>query len=96
MENKDNTIKINGIEPPLHLENEPGRYQGFVSNLLRISNNELNSGKTLEVKMLSQNEAEKLLIDLNNLDFNVDKAFITKIENNFLIVKKQFTYKIGK
>jgi hypothetical protein len=56
MEN-ENIIKINGIEPPLHLENEPGSYMIFLDRVKEIILNELNTGKTLEVMIPNQLEA---------------------------------------
>lgn len=95
MENNDNLIKINGVEPPLHLKSEPGKYYSFLINVKSTILNELNTGKILEVSMPNQIEAEQLLRDLTNLNVNDDKAYIMKVENNFLTVQKYFTVKTG-
>jgi hypothetical protein len=94
MEN-ENIIKINGIEPPLHLENEPGSYMIFLDRVKEIILNELNTGKTLEVMMPNQLEAEKLLNDLTIFKISNDHEFRIKVEDNYLIASKYFIIKTG-
>ena len=86
---------INGIKPPLHLKNEPGKYTGFLIRVKETILTELNTGKTLEVKMPCNIKAEQLLKDLIEINVNNDNAFILKVENNILIVNKYFTIKTG-
>ena len=91
----ENIIKINGIEPPLHLENEPEKYTGFLIMVKEIILNELNTGKTLEVMMPNQLEAEKLLNELIIFKISNDHEFRIKVEDNYLFASKYFIIKTG-
>lgn len=94
MEN-ENIIKVNGIEPPLRLKSEPGRYTKFVIEVKKIISNDLNAGKILEVTMPNKIEAKKLLEDL--IELKVDESlYIMKLQNNLLVVQKYITIKTGK
>lgn len=92
---KETIIKINGIEPPLHLKNEPASYMKFLNKVKEIILNELNTGKTLEVMMPNQLEAEKLLNDLIIFKISNDHEFRIKVEDNYLRASKYFIIKTG-
>lgn len=95
MKDNDNIIRVNGVEPPLHLVNEPGKYIGFINKVNSIILNDLNSGTILEVTMPNKSETAKLLIDLKITNIIIEDEYIIKIEENILIVSKRITYKIG-
>lgn len=91
MKNNDKTIKLNGVIPPLHLKNEPGKYMSFLLNVKNSILNDLNMGGELEVTMEDQNQAEKLLKDLIKIGIDNETEFIIRIENSLLKVCKRFS-----
>lgn len=95
MEQREEVIKINGVNPPLHPKDEHGKYSGFLINLRSIILEELNTGKILEVTMIDNQEANKLLTDIKQLNIDPEKEFIMKLEDNLLIVEKKIFYKTG-